>query len=428
MTTLNRKKKPAIANIQHIPLPMPTSLHLDNGIPVHVVNAGTIEALRIEVIFKIGRPNETKPSLARTTAALLKEGTNNKSSHEIAELFDFFGGSLSSSVNLDYTSIAMHCLTKYVDKLLPIFGEIIKEPSFLEDELITFVENSIQDLQVDLAKNEVVAYRILSEGIFGAQHPYGYNSDENSYRNLTVTDLKSFHEQHYHASNMMILVSGQVNDTTLALLNQYFGQWELRAVTKYQYQAATAITPAHIYINRQDSVQTAIAIGRRSFNRCHPDYAGYFVLNTILGGYFGSRLMENIREDKGYTYHIYSSLEPAKHDGYFYIATEVGNEFTEATIHEIYQEISRLQTELVSNKELKMVRNYLLGNMLNLIDGPFNIADLHKTFLAEELEVTLFTILIEKIKTITAIELRDLAQRYLQKQDLWEVVVGVKNS
>ena len=161
------------------------------------------------------------------------------------------------------------------------------------------------------------------------------------------------------------------------------------------------------------------------FNRLHEDYNGMFVLNTVLGGYFGSRLMANIREEKGFTYNIYSSFDTMLHDGYFYVSTEVGNDFVEATREEIYKEMHRLQTEPIGEAELQMLRNYLLGNLLTLVDGPFNIADTIKTLLTENANIEHFHSLGNSIKNIQADELQALAQKYFQPEKMWEVIVGV---
>jgi predicted Zn-dependent peptidase len=426
MSILNRKKSPPFFAVKDIPLPQPKLIHLDNGIPVYIINMGKIDAVKIEVVFKAGRPHEHKATVARATAALLKEGTLNKSSAEIAEHFDFYGGSLNTPFSLDTSSVIMHSLTKHVHHLLPVFAEIIKTPCFLQKELTTFVENSLQELQVELSKNDVLAYRKLTESIFGKDHPYGYNSNETSYKDITINDLKQFHNNFYNAKNAVIIVSGIVSDATIKLLNQYLGDLPVGQLATPYISNTSPQKPKSLFIEKPESIQSAITVGRQLFNRNHEDHTGMFILNTILGGYFGSRLMENIREEKGYTYNIYSSLEPAVSDGYFYISTEVSNEFKEATLAEIYKEIELLQQELVGKSELKMVQNYLLGNMLNLIDGPFNIAEVYKTYIIENTDIQEFNQMIEKVRTIKATELRDLAQKYLQKDDLWEVVVGVK--
>ena len=182
-------------------------------------------------------------------------------------------------------------------------------------------------------------------------------------------------------------------------------------------------TPQKIKIPHIDSVQTAIKVGCKLFNRNHPDFNGLYILNTILGGYFGSRLMANIREDKGYTYNIFSSVDAMFHDGYFYVGTEVGNEFTEKTLAEIYREMNLLKENLIEEEELNMVKNYLLGNMLTMLDGPFNVSEVVKTYVVENLPVTDFNKLTQTIKNITAEELRELAKKYFKPENMWEVIV-----
>lgn len=426
MSKINRKIAPKIYSVEEINLPKPAITHLDNGIPVYVINMGKIDAVRIEIIFNAGRPFEHKPTVARATAALLKEGTKSHQSSEIAEFFDFYGGSIGTPIGMDTSSVVIYSLNKYLDKLLPLFAEIVWHPTFPEKELETFVDNCIQDLQVELSKNEVVAFRQLTEALFGKEHPYGYNSKKENYKSLTTSDLVNHHSSYFHAANASIVISGIVAPDTLASINHFFGQHTGLPKVEPSLLVKDNAKPSKIYIVNSDSTQTAIAIGTRLFNRTHPDYVGMFILNTILGGYFGSRLMNNIREDKGYTYNIASSLEVSAFDGYIYISTEVGNEFTTLTLEEIYAEIAILQTELVSDDELQMVKNYILGNMLNLLDGPFNVAEVYKTYIAENIDVTHFDFFVKEVRAITATQIRALAQQYLKKDTLYEVIVGVK--
>lgn len=426
MNKINRKIAPKIYSVEEVNLPKPNITYLDNGIPIYIINMGKIDATRIEVIFNAGRPYEHKPTVARATAALLKEGTKSYTSSEIAEMFDFYGGSIGTPIGMDSSSVVMYSLNKYLDKLLPLFAEIVWHPAFPEKELNTFVDNCIQDLQVELAKNEIVAFRQLTEAIFGENHPYGYNSKKENYKALTISDLEKHHKSYYHAGNAAIVLSGIVTQQAIDTINHLFGQIKQERGNSLLLSDASRAKPSQIFLPKTDGSQTAIAIGCRLFNRKHADYVGMFVLNTILGGYFGSRLMNNIREDKGYTYNIASSLEVSAHDGYLYISTEVGNEFTKETLNEIYQEIAILQTELVPADELQMVKNYILGNMLNLLDGPFNVAEVYKTYISENLDVTHFDFFVKEVKAITPTQIRALAQQYLKREDLFEVIVGAK--
>ena len=223
---------------------------------------------------------------------------------------------------------------------------------------------------------------------------------------------------------MVIFLSGHFDDSVLTLLNQYLGQNKSTARRKNAPLSILDTKPQKIRVKNADTLQAAIRIGRRIGNRKDPDFNGFFVLNTILGGYFGSRLMSNIREDKGYTYNINSATDAMHSESFFYIASEIGNEFVEKALVEVYKELDILQNDLVGDTELTMVRNYLMGNLLNMVDGPFAINDVIRTFIIEGLPLDSFPDFVETIRTISPKELRDLAQKYFKKEDLFEVVVG----
>lgn len=423
----SKPKQPEIFEVRQIPLPPLDVQYLDNGIPVYIVNTGKIDAVKLEVIFTVGRPHEHKPTVARATSALLKEGTLYKSSAEVAEHFDFYGGSLSTPFSLDYSSLIMYSLTRHIDKLLPVFAELIHYPAFSEKELSTYVENNINDLKVELSKNDVLAYRKLTESIFGKDHPYGYNSGAKAFRELTRSDLQRHFETYFHAGNAVIMLSGNVSPELLPEINRHLGNLRKGERAKGFNSVVVRKKVKQIFISKKDAHQTAIALGRRLFTRTHEDYPGMFVLNTILGGYFGSRLMENIREEKGYTYNIYSSVEHLMYDGFFYISTEVGNDFVRKVIAEIEREMERLQTEEIGKAEMKMVRNYILGNLLSMADGPFNIADLYKTYIVENIDISEFNRFVQAIIDIQPARLMELARKHLRKEDMWHVVAGTKN-
>lgn len=422
---LDRTQAPEIQQIKNLKLPHPELLQLDNGIPVYVTNMGTQEIVKIEVVFRAGRPFEDKKLVARATAALLKEGTKSYTSAQIAEEIDFYGDTLSIPVNLDTSNVILYSLSKHLDKILPLLGEILNSPVFPQSELAAFVNRSKQRLSVDLTRNDVVAYRKVTEFIFGKDHAYGYNSAPTTYDALTREDLIAHFKKNYVAENCTIFISGKISKQAIQSINKYLGQAIVsgqKSVTNFK---KVYYPPKPVFIPlADDSVQTAIRIGCHLFNRTHEEYKGLYVLNTILGGYFGSRLMTNIREDKGYTYNIFSTLDSMLFDGCFYVGTEVGNEFVDKTLNEIYHEFNVLQQDLVAEDELKMVQNYLLGNLLTSLDGPFNVADVAKTLIIENLPLEDFNTLVTVIKNITAEDLRELARKYLNKNQMWEVVVG----
>jgi len=422
---LDRKTPPPIRAADNLLLPKAAVSYLRNNIPVHTINMGTQDIVKIELVFFSGRPFENKKMVARSTARLLKEGTRHKSASEIAEQIDFYGGTINIPVSLDTTNITFYSLRKHLDALLPLLGEIICEPSFPQEEIDAFIANSQQRLKIDLSKNDTVAYRNITENIFGKDHPYGYNSEPILYEQLDRKDLITHHQKSMVAGNAMIFLSGKIDDHVLKKVDHYLGEIPQGLQKKRIPFPELPTTVRKEHLHHSDTVQTAVRIGRKLFNRAHPDFHGMYVLNTIIGGYFGSRLMVNIREKKGYTYNIFSSMDTMMFDGYFYVGTEVSNDLTQKTVKEIYHEMEVLQNDLVSEKELLMVRNYLLGSLLMMLDGPLNIINVVKETVSEGMPEHHFENLVKTIQQISPQELRDLAQKYFRKEDFWELTVGM---
>lgn len=421
---LNRKLPPFIHKIPRPALPRPTRILLDNRIPVYILDYPDQEVVKVECLFRAGRPQETKRLTARATTQMMREGAGGRSSADIAELVDFYGGSLYIPNALDHSSFTLYSLKKYAGELIPVLSDVVHSPDFPEKELDTFKRTGIQDLQVDLEKVEVLAYRIATEKIFGENHPYGYNSTAADYQNLSIQDLQSFFQQWYTPANCTIIAGGRVDDEILRLLNKHFGQTPFLGHKPDIQLLPTEAKPETIRIKKPDSLQTAIKIGRRSFNRIHPDSNGFAIVTAILGGYFGSRLMTNIREKKGFTYNIYATNDQYRHDGCFYIATEVNRDNVAKTQRAIFREMKRLREEPISDEELEMVKNYLLGMLLNGLDGAMNTTDVVKGMIADELPWEVYDTLTQTIRDIRAEEIQALAERYFQPEDFWTVMVG----
>ncbi len=419
---------PPIREIENLTDPAPQVYELSNGVKVYDTNMGALDIVKLELVFFAGRPFEEKKLASRVTAALLREGTLTRSSADIAEELDFYGGTLSTPSGMDTSGVLLYSLTKHFDKLLALVADMLTEPVFPQKELEAFTERNKRRLQVDLTKNDVVAYRKITEMFFGSEHPYGFNSLPETYDALTREDLLAHFYRTYTCGNCMIFVSGKTGEPVRQLLEKHLGKairpGERCAPSPNIYRDSTTDrSPQILNSPLPNSVQTAIRIGSPLFARKHPDFTGMYILNTILGGYFGSRLMANIREKKGFTYNIYSSHDAMLYDGMFYVGTEVGNLFVEPTLREIYREMARLTEKTVGKAEMTMVRNYLLGNLLTSLDGAFNVAEVIKAFAIEDLPVNAFDEMVHDIKTITPKALKALAIKYFQKEKMWEVVV-----
>lgn len=421
---LNRTIAPPLQEITSLQLPKPELIHLDNGIPVYIVRMGTQPVVKMELVFQAGRWKESKKLISRAASRLLKEGTKTRSGADIAETVDFYGGSISFPANLDTSNVVLFCLTKHFDKLLPLVDDLLTNPAFAEDDLAKFKRRSVQRLKIDTGKTDVVAYRKVTEAIFGKDHPYGYNSHTKMFDYIQQEDLITHFQNHYRAGNLKIFLSGYPTEDVLEQLNKTLGRNLPQGLTVPNKGIIDPNLTQKIHISKQNNLQTAIRIGSKLFNRNHEDYKGMYVLNTILGGYFGSRLMMNLREDKGYTYGVYSNLEPMVYDGYFTVSTEVAKGSAKDAISEIYTEFERLRKEPISTKELQMVRNYILGYLLTGLDGPFNVADIIKIYTLDGVKENYYNDFVDSVKTITPETIQALANKYFNKENMYEVVVG----
>ena len=425
---LNRKQAPAFKTIDKIDITRAKQGVLDNGIKVYTLNSGSQELTKIEFIFKAGMYYQKQPLVASAANNLLETGTKNYTANQISDNIDFFGSFFECAVDQDYATLALFSLNKYVDKSLHYVEEIIKHPTFPKDEFDIYMSNKQQKHLVNSEKVNVLARRRYTELMFGEKHPYGVSVKTEDFDNITLETVIQFYKEHYHSGNCTIIASGKLDDNLIETLNRYFGKttWgTVCDISKPEVHINTTKVQKH-FIERPDAIQSAIRVGRLLFNKTHPDYFKFQVLNTILGGYFGSRLMANIREDKGYTYGIGSGLSSLVNAGYFFISTEVGADVTNQTLTEIYKELHTLRTELVDEEELETVRNYVLGQFLRSVDGPYALADKFKAIWEFDLDYSYFETYFNAVKTITPQDIKDLANKYFQEKDLIELVVGKK--
>jgi zinc protease len=427
---LDRKTMPGLALESKINIIQAQSHFLPNGIPVYYVNAGTQDVIRIEVIFRAGSREQDVPLVAGSTNAMLEEGTKKHTSEEIASLLDYYGSFLETSVQQDYASVTIYTLGKHLDKALPILDEIIREPSFPQNELEIYLHNNKQRFLVDEQKERVVAAKNFPSLLFGDSHPYGHKTKLEEYDGVKKEHLEAFHKRYYSAGNCAIIMAGRVNDILLNKIGDYFGNDTIThhsPFTSHNYTPHSAPEKINFIPSpKKDSVQSAIRMGRVLFLKTHEDAIPFQILNTILGGYFGSRLMSNIREDKGYTYGISSSVVFLQHAGYFNIGSEVGSAVCAAAVVEIYKELDRLCKEPVPADELQLVKNYLRGNFMRSMDGPFALADRFKHIWLHNMDYSYYENYVNALSTITAPPLMDIANKYLQKDSIYELVVGTK--
>jgi zinc protease len=419
--------QPPVFPAERVVIPEAKSCRLNNGVPVYFIEAGTEDIMRLEFTFAAGQVKEYLPLLASTTNMMLSEGSQNYTSEELNRLLDYFGVFFNLYSEKDRAGIVIFFLNKHIEKVLELSREILFRPSFNETELSSLMKKRLRWYLVSKEKVQNLATDQFLESVFGKHHPYGHQVNEQDFDKINTALLSDFHQKYYTSDNMAVIISGKIHEKSTEMLNIYFGDIISDNIyTEDPENILKGEKRKKILIKKPGLVQSAIRIGSTTINKRHHDYPGLKILDSILGGYFGSRLMKNIREDKGYTYGISSSVSSLDLTGYKVISTEVGNKNCQKTIDEIYKEIELLQKIPVSKEEMAVVKNYMSGEMVRMFDGPFALAESFRSAWEFGLDNGYYYRLVEKIKTIDPDEIIELARTYYNIDELYEVIAGSK--
>jgi zinc protease len=423
---IDRTLAPAFGQVENIDLLRAQSHLLDNGLQCFVINGGDQDLVRIEFIFPNVEWDVSKPLQAFATNTLLNDGTSQYSAAQIADKIDYYGAFLQTEYNFDQVTVTLYTLNKHIGSTLPIVKAILTDSIFPQRELETFILNQKQKLSVNLEKNDFVGRKVFNEALFG-NTLYGFDIDAPAYDQLTRNQLVEYFRKAYQPQNCTLVIAGKVRDETLQQLNSVFGRdWTNTESINPNLFSFESTGGAEHYVEKKEALQSAIRIGQIAINRAHPDFPGLQVLNTILGGYFGSRLMTNIREDKGFTYGIGSAVVSLKNTGYFFIASEVGADVCGQAMFEIEKEVNILKEQEVSEGELDLVRNYMLGSMLGSLENALSHADKFKNIYFSGLQYDYYDDYIRIVRNITPEDIRGLANKYLIFENFQKVIVGKK--
>jgi zinc protease len=421
---LDRKKSPEVKEISKISYLLPEKWNLSNGAKVWGLKAGSQELVKIDFIFDAGSWYQSENLVAGLANAFMNQGSKNYTAQQIAETFDFRGAYLQLNADQQFGFVSVLTLNKYLGEILNVTADVIKNPIFPEKEVTVQIAKRKQQFVIENSKVKTLSHKKFSQVLFGNRHPYANTNCIEDFDCLTPEKLSGFHSDNYCLNKCKILVAGNYDGGLKNLLEHYFG--DIQPETKRiepKFLAESSEVHKH-FVEKNDAIQSAIRIGKTIINRDNPDFHGLTVLTTLFGGYFGSRLMTNIREEKGYTYGIGSSIVTFPHDAYFSVMTEVGTDVCSKAVDEIYFELKRLENEPVGLEELHLVRNYLLGDMLRNFDGVFAMSNSLKILLEAGLEYSHYDRFIEVIRTITPEELQYLAGKYLRADDMYEVIAG----
>ncbi len=423
METPDRTREPRVRPAPELRIQEPLVESLSGGAPLYVIPGGQQEVCRVELLFRAGTREDPNRLLAPAVSALLLNGTAQRTAEQIAERIEFFGASADCDSSAEYAAVSVVCLNKFLGEVVPVIAEAILGASIPERELELYITQSMQRQRVQNKKVGYVSRKLLHRALFGNDSPYGHYQSEEEYAALDRRMLAGFHKG--NCRNLAgIIVSGKVADSEIELISRHLDGFG--SVSTESVAAGNGHRPQPEKIRREwpDAMQTSLRLGLPLFDRRHPDFIPMKVLNCILGGYFGSRLMSNIREDKGYSYGIGSAVVPLSGTGFMYISTEVNKQSREDALNEIYAEIQELTDTRVGHEELDLVRNYMAGMLQRGFDGPFAAASAFRNVMLSGMDLSYYRDFMRGLMDATPGKLQELAGQYLQKESFWEVSVG----
>ncbi|WP_300107657.1 pitrilysin family protein [uncultured Alistipes sp.] len=419
-------KRPPLIIPETVDVPQARRHTLSNGVNLYAIPSEEFEVLRFTFVFRAGTVVQRVPFSASSTLNMLSEGSERMTARQIAERLDFYGSNFEVNMDRDFVYVTFNTLSKFFTPTLEVAEQILLHPIFPEEELASYREKRKQGLAIERMKVDTIVRENFGKALFGEKHPYGITYPESAYDTLTRNDLTDLYRNRYTADNALIVCSGRIDDQVLKALCS-LGEQLPRSGSGAGIELPKGESTPYRFTQRADAVQSSIRVGRLLFPRTHPDFIGMQVVATVLGGYFGSRLMQNLREEHGYTYGVGSAMINFEQAGYLAVATQVGTEVTASALQEIYREIERLRTEPVSEDELSLVKNIMIGEIMRVLDGPFGIADVTIENILCGKDNEAVTEGVRQIRATTPDDVLRLAQKYLRHEDLITAVAGSQN-
>jgi len=427
---LDRTVAPPVQPLARVTLPAATVLSLSSGARLHVLANAAQPVVRLQVVLRAGKVAESRPGVASITARMLLEGTTTRTARQIADEVAFYGASLECDSGFDRSTLTLYCLTRYLPTLLPLVTDVLANPAFPEAELEQLKTRTIQNVRVERQKTSYLSSERCNELLFGSDTPYGRPFDSEAYQAVTSADARAFHQAAYALDNAEVFLCGDVAAeqelvaAAFSTPSAAVGAESTPALPTPVAVEATVAAPDHMAV--AGSLQASVRMGRGWPGPTHPDTHRLRLLVNVFGGYFGSRLMRNIREDKGLTYGIYASVAPREYGTTLVIGTDVKGESADFAVSEIEMEMRRLQEELIPAEELEAVKNYILGKFANELSTVFEQCDKYKNLVFYNLPASYYSDFVAEVQATDAVTLQELAQEYLSPESMVEVVSGPK--
>jgi predicted Zn-dependent peptidase len=417
-------KAPEIQPLISIPHQVAKSQIFSNGCGLHWLEGGSQEVAKIEWIWE-HQPIEGIAAWEKDLVQKMQfEGSESYSRKQISELLDFYGIYSQFEGWMNYTSLVWHGLTRNLPSLVDVLFDVQLKPTFPETEWKTLQQAEIQSFHLSCERVNNLARRLFNQHLF-SNHPYGLTISENGIREMDTQRLHHIHSKLFKKP-FHVFVSGKNIGELVEMIGE---KMEVLSLEKNENKDILPISYKKelLFQEKMGAQQNCIRIGRLAVGRNHEDFHGFQVLNTIIGGYFGSRLMKNLREDKGLTYGIGSMSYPFFEQSMFFINAEVKATEAQLALDEIQKELMILQKELISEEELNLVISTMQGQMIQGCDGIFAHMDRNKNIILNQLSSDYYQSFFEKLNGIRPEEIQELSQKYLNWDDLLRVNIGLRN-
>ncbi len=420
---VDRSKAPAFQVPENINLTPPVKRLLANQIPVFYIHTPQIEAVKIEVLTTANTEEATSKALVPFfTLHMLLEGTKEMKSEELDHFFDHYASEVDVVSTFEQNGLSLLTTRKHFSEVLPLFRSLFTEAVFPEKELLK--RKSQKELSISLSREQTGARanQLYRRGLFGPDHPFGFIAEEDDVRQVSREDLEAFYKHHFMA-RPEIFVTGNLEEGHLHQLERLFEDLQL-VPEGNQVPLPSTLFDSRIVEPRQKSVQASIRLGQHLVPKSHPDYHALSVFNTILGGYFGSRLIKNIREEKGHTYGIYSTIGSLSQADYWLVMADVQQGYAEEVLDEVYKEIDLLKTVPIAPSEKEVIRNYMIGSLLSNFSSPFDLMTRFKHVHYAGLDYNFYEEQLDFIRSFGSEEIMRVGNRYFDRGNILEVIVG----
>lgn len=422
--TLDRINAPSFIDLEPFTLVKPDKLNAASGLTAFILEQGQQEVCRLEITFPAGKWYEPYTGVSYFTSKLLAEGTQKHNSGELQQIIAQYGSFFEVNPGNDQVTLSIFCLSRYLKPMLTLLEEMVEQPLLDAKELDKLKSQARQNYALNLNKTSYLAGRAYIQLLFGKDHPYGRVLDDQAIEKVTLEDIKKFHQHAFHWNQASVFISGKGENLT-SFLQDWMKSKNIPGPLKGTLSYASSRPVGQkIKVDKEGAVQSSVKAGFFIPSRFEESFPAIYMYNEIFGGYFGSRLMQNIREDKGFTYGIHSSMVQDIHTSYWSVQTDVNGDNAEATVREIKFEMQRMQDELVSEDELKVVKNYIIGSFISSLDTPFSFMDRFKATYFNELGEDYYERLMKRLLAVTTEEIQGVAKKYFNPENLNVVIAG----